>query len=62
MLFIIKGVPLGGIGGGSINRGWQGGFCKWQLKPGVYTYDCPSADQVSASVENSTSTFHFYLF
>jgi len=40
------GVPLGGIGGGSINRGWQGGFCKWQLKPGIYTYDCPPADQV----------------
>ena len=41
------GVPLGGIGGGSINRGWQGGFCKWQLKPGIYTYDCPPADQVN---------------
>ena len=45
----LLGVPLGGIGGGSINRGWQGGFCKWQLKPGVYTQDCPLADQVRVS-------------
>jgi len=43
---IFLGVPLGGIGAGTINRGWKGDFCKWQLKPGVYTQDSPLADQV----------------
>ncbi|XP_078484409.1 non-lysosomal glucosylceramidase [Ciona intestinalis] len=46
----IYGVPLGGIGSGTINRGWQGDFCKWQLKPGIYTFDCPLADQFIVSI------------
>ncbi|TNM93595.1 hypothetical protein fugu_001771 [Takifugu bimaculatus] len=34
----IYGAPLGGIGGGTITRGWRGEFCRWQLKPGMYHY------------------------
>ncbi len=44
------GVPLGGIGGGSITRGWQGDFVRWQLQPGVYTYGSVMADQFSAYI------------
>lgn len=40
------GVPLGGIGGGSITRGWKGDFCRWQLNPGMYNYKTVIANQV----------------
>eukprot|EP01126_Amoeba_proteus_P043276 TRINITY_DN4742_c0_g1_i4.p1 TRINITY_DN4742_c0_g1~~TRINITY_DN4742_c0_g1_i4.p1 ORF type:complete len:808 (-),score=167.44 TRINITY_DN4742_c0_g1_i4:424-2784(-) len=29
----IMGVPLGGIGGGTIGRGWRGDFVRWTLVP-----------------------------
>lgn len=42
------GVPLGGIGCGSIGRGWKGDFNRWQLTPGMYSYDAVHANQVQA--------------
>lgn len=45
------GVPLGGIGGGTITRGWQGGFVRWQLQPGSYQYGEVAADQFSVYVQ-----------
>ncbi len=47
----IMGVPLGGIGCGSITRGWQGDFCRWALRPGTYTHDIAFADQFSLFVQ-----------
>lgn len=44
------GVPLGGIGGGSITRGWKGDFCRWQLNPGMYHYKTVIANQVTDSL------------
>ena len=41
------GVPLGGLGGGTITRGWRGGFVRWQLRPGIYRYGVAPADQFS---------------
>ncbi|CAG9578874.1 unnamed protein product [Danaus chrysippus] len=32
------GCPIGGIGGGTIGRGFKGEFCRFQLYPGVYEY------------------------
>lgn len=46
----IQGVPLGGIGGGTVTRGWRGDFARWQLQPGCYTYGAVPADQFSVSV------------
>ena len=40
-------MPLGGIGAGSIGRGWKGDFNRWQLKPGIYTYDVVDVNQVT---------------
>ena len=40
------GVPLGGIGCGSIGRGWKGEFNRWQLTPGMYNYTYVEANQV----------------
>ncbi len=44
------GVPLGGIGGGSIMRGWQGGFRRWQMRPGRVEYRSVPADQFSVFI------------
>ncbi len=41
------GVPLGGLGGGSITRGWRGHFVRWQLRPGLHEYRTVAADQFS---------------
>lgn len=41
----ICGVPIGGIGGGSIGRGWKGEFCNFQMRPGIYDYNTVHADQ-----------------
>ncbi|XP_039751489.1 non-lysosomal glucosylceramidase isoform X2 [Pararge aegeria] len=32
------GCPIGGIGGGTIGRGFKGEFCRFQLYPGLYEY------------------------
>ncbi len=33
----LMGVPLGGIGCGSVGRGWRGDFMRWQVAPtGIY--------------------------
>lgn len=42
----ISGAPLGGIGGGTITRGWRGEFCRWQLNPGMYHYKTVTVNQV----------------
>lgn len=46
-----QGVPLGGIGGGSINRGWRGDFRLWQMRPGVFHLQTVFADQFSLFVQ-----------
>ena len=45
-MIVITGVPLGGIGCGTIGRGWKGEFNRWQLTPGMYNYSYVEADQV----------------
>lgn len=45
----MPGCPLGGIGGGTITRGWRGEFCRWQLNPGIYHYETVIANQVGAA-------------
>ena len=47
----IQGVPLGGIGGGTVTRGWRGDFARWQLQPGCYRYGAVPADQFSVAVK-----------
>jgi non-lysosomal glucosylceramidase len=42
-----KGVPMGGLGGGTITRGCRGSFNRWGIKPGDYTYQNVPADQFS---------------
>ena len=42
----IYGVPLGGIGCGTIGRGYKGEFCRSSLIPGRINYNVGVADQV----------------
>jgi non-lysosomal glucosylceramidase len=46
-----QGVPLGGLGGGSIGRGWRGEFQRWQLRPGMTHQSVVWADAFSVRVE-----------
>lgn len=50
----IGGVPLGGLGGGSIMRGWQGDFSRWSLQPGKIDYQMVAADQFSVFVQRGS--------
>lgn len=49
----VMGVPLGGIGGGSITRGWRGDFVRWQLRPGFHEYRTVPVDQFSLWVRRA---------
>lgn len=37
---------MGGIGCGSIGRGFRGEFCRFQMLPGLYDYHIVQADSV----------------
>ncbi|XP_037079979.1 non-lysosomal glucosylceramidase-like isoform X2 [Pollicipes pollicipes] len=46
----IYGVPLGGIGSGTMGRGFRGEFTRFQMRPGLYDYGTADADQFIVSV------------
>uniref|UniRef100_A0A672RRE4 Non-lysosomal glucosylceramidase n=1 Tax=Sinocyclocheilus grahami TaxID=75366 RepID=A0A672RRE4_SINGR len=54
----IYGAPLGGIGGGSITRGWRGDFCRWQLNPGMYHYKTVIANQFTVCLRRCGQTVY----
>lgn len=48
----IYGCPLGGIGGGTIGRGYRGEFCRFQLNPGFYEYLTVPGCQFIVNIRN----------
>ena len=38
---------MGGLGTGTIGRGYRGEFCRFQMVPGMYEYHIVQADAVS---------------
>lgn len=54
----IYGAPLGGIGGGTITRGWRGDFCRWQLNPGMYHYKTVVANQFTVCLRRGGQTVY----
>ncbi|XP_052526135.1 non-lysosomal glucosylceramidase [Tympanuchus pallidicinctus] len=54
----IYGCPLGGIGGGTITRGWRGEFCRWQLNPGIYHYETVITDQFTVCLRRKGQTVY----
>ncbi|XP_014239867.1 non-lysosomal glucosylceramidase isoform X2 [Cimex lectularius] len=47
-----SGVPLGGIGCGTIGRGFRGDFCGYQMKPGIYEYYTSHATQFIVNIQD----------
>ena len=45
-------MPLGGIGSGSIGRGFKGEFCRYQLRPGNYEYETIYGNQFILTVRD----------
>ncbi|XP_065168784.1 LOW QUALITY PROTEIN: non-lysosomal glucosylceramidase [Atheta coriaria] len=52
----IYGVPMGGIGCGSIGRGYKGEFCRYQLRPGLYDYGTLDANQFIVTIKDKHQT------
>lgn len=46
-----QGVPMGGIGAGTIGRGWRGDFRRWQRRPGIYHHGTVWANQFAVYVQ-----------
>ncbi|KAK3872278.1 hypothetical protein Pcinc_022635 [Petrolisthes cinctipes] len=46
------GVPLGGIGSGTIGRGFRGEFCRYQMVPGIYEYQTVMANQFIVTIRD----------
>lgn len=57
------GVPIGGIGGGTIGRGYAGEFCRFQMRPGMYEYNTVHANQFIVTIKDETgqTIFHSLL-
>ena len=44
------GAPCGGLGSGTIGRGFRGEFCRFQVVAGRYEYNVVPADQFLVSI------------
>ena len=51
------GVPLGGLGGGAIGRGWRGEFNRWSLHPGRYVHHAVAADQFFLRIQRGSQSW-----
>ena len=49
--FCFLGCPIGGIGCGTIGRGYKGEFCRFQMSPGLYHYKEVEANQVCVALQ-----------
>jgi beta-glucosidase 2, glycosyl-hydrolase family 116 N-term len=52
IFFCRSGAPIGGIGSGTIGRGFRGEFCRYQMRPGLYTYHTIAANQFIVTIRN----------
>ncbi|KAG4076220.1 hypothetical protein HA402_014769 [Bradysia odoriphaga] len=57
------GAPIGGIGGGTIGRGYAGEFSRFQLRPGIYEHNTVHANQFIVTIkdENDVTIFQSLL-
>ncbi|XP_058791221.1 non-lysosomal glucosylceramidase [Phymastichus coffea] len=49
----IYGVPIGGLGSGTIGRGFRGEFCRYAVLPGLYSYHVMPANQFILTVRDA---------
>ncbi|CAF1654352.1 unnamed protein product, partial [Adineta ricciae] len=52
----IYGAPLGGLGCGTIGRGFKGEFCRYQLVPGLYEFQTVEANTFTVCVRRRHTT------
>ncbi|CAH2002818.1 unnamed protein product [Acanthoscelides obtectus] len=59
----IYGVPVGGIGSGTIGRGYRGEFCRFQMRPGIYEWNTVDANQFIITIkdQHQETIFHSLL-
>ncbi|XP_023331930.1 non-lysosomal glucosylceramidase-like isoform X2 [Eurytemora carolleeae] len=48
------GVPCGGLGSGTVGRGFRGEFCRFNMIPGMYEYNTVPSDQFILSIHSDT--------
>eukprot|EP00794_Sanderia_malayensis_P009762 gene9762-10761_t len=56
-----KRVPIGGIGAGTIGRGWKGDFNRWQLHPGIYERNSVDVDQFTVCIRRKNKTVYQHV-
>ncbi|XP_064607909.1 non-lysosomal glucosylceramidase-like [Liolophura sinensis] len=54
----IYGVPIGGLGCGTIGRGYKGEFCRYQMIPGMYEHEVIVANQFIVCVRRKGETVY----
>lgn len=55
----IYGVPIGGIGSGTMGRGYAGEFCRFQMRPGMYEYNVVHANQFIVTIRDASDNTIF---
>ncbi|XP_053405634.1 non-lysosomal glucosylceramidase-like [Mercenaria mercenaria] len=54
----IYGCPIGGIGSGTIGRGYRGEFCRFHMVPGIYDYHTVQADAFILCIRKDGQTVY----
>lgn len=54
----IYGCPLGGIGCGTVGRGYRGEFCRFQMLPGLYDHHIVQANQFILCIRKNGKTVY----
>ncbi|XP_041367827.1 non-lysosomal glucosylceramidase-like [Gigantopelta aegis] len=54
----IYGCPIGGIGCGTIGRGYRGEFCRFQMVAGMYNFAVVDADQFVVCIRKNGNTVY----
>lgn len=52
------GCPMGGLGTGTIGRGYRGEFCRFQMVPGMYEYHIVQADAFIVTIRKEGQTVY----
>ncbi|CAF4727784.1 unnamed protein product [Rotaria sp. Silwood1] len=52
----IYGAPIGGVGCGTIGRGFRGEFCRYQLVPGLYEFNTVDANTFTVCIRRRNTT------
>lgn len=60
-VYYVLGAPIGGIGCGTMGRGYRGEFARFQMVPGIYDHTVIQANQVLVAHKSFGDTWDFIL-